>query len=66
MEDYSKSLHAIYRCEYHFIWVPKYRYHVLVNDIKPRLKEILLELCEWLDINIIEGAVCSDHVHMYL
>ena len=66
MEDYNKSSHAIYRCEYHFVWVPKYRYHVLVKEIKPRLKEILVELCNWLDVTIIEGAICSDHVHMYL
>ena len=66
MEDYNKSSHAIYRCEYHFVWVPKYRYHVLVKEIKPRLKELLSELCNWLDVTIIEGAICSDHVHMYL
>ena len=66
MEGYSKSSHAVYRCEYHFVWVPKYRYHVLVEDVKPRLKEILVELCNWLDIMIIEGAIRSDHIHMYL
>ena len=66
MEEYNKSSHAIYRCEYHFVWVPKYRYQVLVKEIKPRLKELLVELCNWLDITIIEGAICSDHVHMYL
>jgi putative transposase len=38
----------------------------LVKDIKSRIKEILIELCEWLDIDIIEGAIASDHVHMYL
>jgi putative transposase len=38
----------------------------LVKDIKSRLKEILIELCEWLDIDIIEGAIASDHVHMYV
>ena len=66
MEKYSKSSHAIYRCEYHFVWVPKYRYQILVEEIKSRLKEILFELCEWLDIKIIEGAIASDNVHMYL
>ena len=66
MEGYSKSSHAVYRCEYHFVWVPKYRYHVLVEDVKSRLKEILVELCNWLDITIIEGAIRSDHIHMYL
>ena len=66
MEGFNRSSHAVYRCEYHFVWVPKYRYQILVNDIKKRLKEILVELCNWLDITIIEGAICSDHVHMYL
>ena len=66
MEGYSKSSHAIYRCEYHFVWVPKYRYHILIKEVKPRLKEILVGLCDWLDILIIEGAICTDHVHMYV
>jgi putative transposase len=66
MEGFRKSSHATYRCEYHFVWIPKYRYQVLVWEIKARLKEILIELCEWLDVDIIEGAIASDHVHMYL
>ncbi|OPL13742.1 MAG: hypothetical protein AVO38_13095 [delta proteobacterium ML8_D] len=66
MEGYNKSSHAVYRCEYHFVWVPKYRYQVLIKDVKSRLKDIFGELCNWLDITIIEGAICSDHVHMYL
>jgi len=66
MEGYWKSSHAVYHCEYHFVWIPKYRYQVLVKDMKSRLKEILTELCEWLDIDILEGAIVSDHVHMYM
>jgi putative transposase len=66
MEGYRKSAHAIYRCEYHVVWIPKYRYQVLIKDIKSRLKEILRELCEWLDIDILEGAIASDHVHLYV
>ena len=38
----------------------------LVKEVKPRLKEILFELCNWLDITVIEGTICSDHIHMYL
>ena len=37
-----------------------------VKEVKPRLKDILTELCEWLDITILEGAISSDHVHMYV
>ena len=66
MEGYRKSSHATFRCEYHFVWVPKYRYQILIGEIKTRLKEILVELCESLDIVILEGAIASDHIHMYL
>ncbi len=45
MGAYNRPSHAVHRCEYHFVWVPKYRYHVLVKEVKPRLKEILVELC---------------------
>ena len=62
MDGYRKSSHATYRCEYHFVWIPKYRYQVLVKEIKSRLQEILTELCEWLDIEILEGAIASVNV----
>ena len=66
MEYYRKSSHATYRCEYHFVWIPKYRYRVLHGDLKQRLRKILSELCEWMEIDIIEGNISDDHVHMYL
>ena len=66
MENYRKSAHATYRCEFHFVWVPKYRYKVLIDDVKPRLKEVLHNLCEWNNIVLIEGSICDDHVHLYL
>lgn len=40
-DNFRKSPHAIYRCEYHFVWVPKYRYKVLVEDVKPALKNVV-------------------------
>jgi Transposase IS200 like len=33
---------------------------------KEGLKEILVKLCNWLDITFIDGAICSDQIHMYL
>ena len=38
----------------------------MVKDVKSQLKEILTEMCEWLDIDILEGAIDSDYVHMYM
>ena len=66
MGNFLKTSHVVYRCEYHFLWVPKYRYKVLVEEVRERLKDILTELCEWQEITILEGAIKEDHVHMYL
>ena len=66
MNKFLKPSHVVYRCEYHFVWVPKYRYKVLVGEIRERLRDILTELCEWQEITILEGAIKDDHVHMYL
>ena len=30
---FSKLSHVIWHCEYHIIWVPKYRYRVLKNKV---------------------------------
>ena len=37
-----------------------------MEDVKPVLREILTQLCEWLEITIIEGNIQDDHVHMFL
>ena len=66
MTSYRKSSHVYYKCEYHFVWIPKYRYGILIDQVKHRLEKILQDLCEWLDIIVIEGAICIDHIHMYL
>jgi putative transposase len=66
MSKFLKTSHLVYRCEYHFAWVPKYRYRGLIGEVRKRLKEILGELCEWQEITILERAIKEDHVHMYL
>ena len=48
------------------MWVAKYRYRVLIGEVRERLKEILRELCECQEITILEGAIREDHVHLYL
>jgi len=66
MDQFLKTSHVVYRCEYHFVWVPKYRYKILIQEVREKLKEILTELCEWLEVMMIEGAIREDHVHLYL
>ena len=46
--------------------VPKYRKRVLYGQIRSRLREILKELAKRKGVEIVEGNVMPDHVHMML
>ncbi|MGB7636846.1 MAG: transposase, partial [Nitrososphaeraceae archaeon] len=35
---------------YHFVWTPKYRRKVIVGDVEKRLKSLLKEKCNQLNI----------------
>jgi putative transposase len=62
--EYRHGSHTIFKIEYHFVWVTKYRYQVLVGDIGYRLVELVRQTCEMFDISIKKGVVSKDHVHI--
>ena len=64
MPDYSYGSHSVYDIKYHFVWVTKYRYHVITGEIAKRLRELLIQGCQARGMTIIEGHVSKDHVHM--
>ena len=61
-----KLAHVVWDCKYHIVLVPKYRYKVFTTEIKEAVKNELKKLCVWKRIEIIEGHVSKDHVHMCL
>ena len=65
MDDSSLS-HTRYKCHYHIVFIPKYRRKVLYGQVKTDVREILKTLCGYKKVEIIEGAVCADHVHLCL
>ena len=61
----SKSLsHTKWKCQYHIVFIPKYRKKKLYGQVKRDVREILTTLCKWKEVEIIDGAVCVDHVHL--
>lgn len=61
----SKSLsHTKWKCQYHIVFIPKYRKKVLYGKLREDVREIIKVLCKYKDIEIISGAVCIDHVHL--
>lgn len=56
--------HTRWKCQYHIVFILKYRKKVLFGRLKADVKEILTTLCRYKNVEIIAGAVCIDHVHM--
>ena len=58
--------HTKTRITAHIVWVTKYRYPVLKDEIQIRCRELLIQICDSEDIIILKGAVSADHVHMHI
>ena len=61
---YKKLSHVVYKCDYHLVWTPKYRFRVLFGEVKVLVENDLRMLCEWKGVEIIEMNVQLDHVHV--
>jgi len=46
------------------VWVTKYRYKVLRAEIAERTREIIRQICMSRDIQILQGHVSADHIHL--
>lgn len=61
----NKSLsHTKWKCQYHIVFIPKYRKKILYGRVRNDVREIISTLCKYKDVDIIAGAVCVDHIHL--
>ena len=65
MANKTNSLsHSKWLCKYHIVFTPKYRRKIIYNQYKVSIREILTQLCKYKGVEIIEGYLMPDHVHM--
>ena len=64
MSKYKKLSHVVYKCDYHIVWVPKYRFRILNGEIKKLVEEDIRMLCEWKKCEVQEMSVQNDHIHL--
>ena len=62
--DINSLAHTKWNCKYHIVFAPKYRRKIFFEEKRKEIREILRQLCEWKGVEIIEGEVCPDHIHM--
>ena len=63
---YSRENTCIHLMNYHFVFCPKYRKHILVDKVKIRLEELIAEKVKQLGCEVIELRVMPDNVHLFL
>ena len=66
MQNYRTTSHSKYDIKVHLVWIPKYRRKVLYGETAIRIRDLIREICLANDIQIIEGKVASDHVHIFV
>jgi len=66
MAKYRKASHTVYDLKVHLIWITKYRYKALTKAVAVRTRDLLRQICDANQIEIIQGHVGKDHVHMYV
>ena len=64
-KEYSLA-HTKWMCKYHIVFTPKYRRKIIYNQLKVDIRDILKQLCSYKGVEIIEGHLMPDHIHMLL
>ena len=64
MSRFRKLSHSIWHCQYHIVWVPKYRYRILVGKLKEEVSSCIRLFTERQKAEVVELNVQADHVHL--
>ena len=65
MANKANSLaHTKWVCKYHIVFTPKYRRKIIYNQYKESIRDIIKQLCAYKGVEIIEGHLMPDHIHM--
>ena len=50
--DSSSLSHTRYKCQYHIVFIPKYRKRIMYGRLKADVREIIKKLCDYRNIEI--------------
>ena len=67
MANKTNSLSSTtWMCKYHIVFIPKYRRKAIYGQYRESLQEIIRTLCRYKGVEILEGHMMPDHVHLLL
>jgi len=66
MHDWQSLSHVRWECKYHVVIIPKYRKRKLYGKFKRHVGDIIKDLCRQRGVELLEGNLRADHIHMCL
>ena len=64
MSRFRNLSHTIWHCQYHIVWVPKYRFRILSGDVSFEVNRCIRAFSEQKRCEIVELNIQVDHVHL--
>ncbi len=64
MSRFRKLSHSIWHCQYHIVWVPKYRFRILTGPVAGEVSRCIRVFSEQKGAEVVELNVQIDHVHL--
>ena len=64
MSRFRKLTQTIWHCQYHIVWVPKYRYRILSGAVGQEVENCIRAFSQQKECEVIELNVQIDHVHL--
>ena len=64
MSRFRKLSHAMWHCQYHIVWTPKYRFRILSGPVAEEVGRCIRAFSEQLKCEVVELNVQMDPVHL--
>ncbi len=64
MSRFRRLSHALWHCQYHILWTPKYRLRVLTDQVANEVNRCIRTFSEQKGCEVIELSIQIDHVHL--
>ena len=58
--------HSVWECKYPIVFASKYCRKSFYESHRKEIMNVIKELCQWKGVEIIEGEMAVDHVHLLL
>jgi len=63
---YRHGSHTVFSIHLHLVWITKYRKKVLEGAVAVRVRDMIREICQQSSVDIMQGHVSRDHIHLFV